>query len=86
MLAALNPIRQPSEPFSLGPEAMALFLLFYLMAPPLPSPPPLSLSLFLMVPSPGNLKPAYVSSSQLLATGVFIYQSELTGGKFPEAT
>lgn len=42
--------------------------------------------LFLVVPSLGNLNPAYVSLPQELDAGIFIYQSELTGSKFPEAT
>lgn len=37
-----------------------------------------------MVPSLGNLNPAYLSSPQLLATALFIYQSELTGGGIPQ--
>lgn len=40
--------------------------------------------LFLFVPSLGTLNRASVSPLQLLAAGVFIYQSELTGGGFPE--
>jgi hypothetical protein len=28
----------------------------------------------------GNLNPTYVSSAQLLAVGIFIYQSEITWG------
>ena len=48
------------------------------MVASLPFPPllpphgsPLTLNL-------GNLNPAYVSSAQLLAVGIFIYQSEIT--------
>ena len=46
----------------------------------------LPILLLLVVPSPRNLDLAYVSSPQLLAAGIFIYQSELTGGRFPEAS
>jgi hypothetical protein len=34
-----------------------------------------------MPPGPGTLKPAYVSSAQLLAVSIFIYQLEIIGGK-----
>lgn len=44
-----------------------------LLQPYHPPTPPMDSSL-------GTLNPAYVSSSQLLAAGIFIYQSELTGG------
>jgi len=37
--------------------------------------------LFLMVPSLENLNPTYVSSAQILAVAIFIYQSQLTGGR-----
>lgn len=36
--------------------------------------------------SPRKLNPTFVSSPQLLAADVFIYQSELTGGGVPQAT
>ena len=36
-------------------------------------------------PSLGKLNTAYLYSHQLLAIGIFIYQSQLIGGGFPEA-
>jgi hypothetical protein len=38
------------------------------------------------IPSLGTLNPAYISSAQLLAVGIFIHLSEITwgvGGKVP---
>jgi len=32
-------------------------------------------------PSPGTLNPAYITFAQLLADGIFIYQSEITLGQ-----
>jgi hypothetical protein len=41
---------------------------------------------FLLVPSPGILKkPTSVCPAQPLAVSIFIYQSEPTWGRFPEA-
>ena len=84
----LTPITQTSGPRPFGPEPRVLSL------PPYPMAALVSLLhtllrhdssflSFLMVPSLGNLNPAYVSSPQLLAAGIFIYQSELTGGQGP---
>ena len=85
----LTPITQTSGPRPFGPEPRVLSL------PPYPMAALVSLLhtllrhdssflSFLMVPSLGNLNPAYVSSPQLLAAGIFIYQSEFTGERFPQ--
>jgi hypothetical protein len=55
-----------------------------LLLPPPPSPLPHSpLS---PTPGPGNLNPTYVSSVQLLAVGIFIYQSKITWGQSHRST
>ena len=88
---------QPSSPLGhiLAQRSWQLFLLLYPMAAPvsfsfllLHIPQgigSLPILLLLVVPSPRNLDLAYVSSPQLWAAGIFIYQSELTGSRCAEA-
>lgn len=67
----LTPIGQPSGPHFYGSPNPQQLLLSLLPSPLHGSP---------LTPSLGNLNPTQVSSAQILAVGIFIYQSEPTGG------
>lgn len=76
-MAVFDPTEQPSGPFKWRLCLSALHT---------PQAWHLFFSLPFTVPSLGTLNSSSLSPTQLLDASVVIYQSELIGGRFPEAT